>query len=87
MELTGSIDGVEDGVLVKEEEREEGVVKFSVYRMYWQSVGLVLAPVILFSLFLMQGKFKLARPVSSHQEEYIVLVLVFFFRLYLCSIS
>ena len=57
--MTDNIDGVEksdSGVLVKEEEREEGVVKFSVYQMYWKSVGMVLAPMILFSLFLMQGK-------------------------------
>ena len=45
----------DSGVLVKEEEREEGVVKFSVYRMYWKSIGMVLAPLILISLLLMQG--------------------------------
>ena len=42
-------------VLVKEEEKEVGVVAFSVYRAYWSAVGYVLAPAILFSLFLMQG--------------------------------
>ncbi|XP_011404304.1 PREDICTED: multidrug resistance-associated protein 7-like isoform X1 [Amphimedon queenslandica] len=44
-----------DGVLVKEEEMEEGVVKVGVYWSYWVSVGLVLAPAVLLSLFLMQA--------------------------------
>ena len=40
---------------MKEEEKEEGVVKFSVYWVYWMSVGMILAPLVLLSLFLMQG--------------------------------
>ena len=44
-----------DNVLVKEEEKEVGVVAFSVYRSYWVAVGVLLTPVILLSLFLMQG--------------------------------
>jgi ATP-binding cassette subfamily C (CFTR/MRP) protein 10 len=44
-----------DGVLVKEEEKEEGVVRFSVYWSYWLSVGMFLAPAILISLVLMQA--------------------------------
>ena len=42
-------------MLVREEEKEVGVVAFSVYRAYWSAVGNILAPVILLSLFLMQG--------------------------------
>ena len=45
----------DDGVLVKEEEKEEGVVKFSVYLAYWAAVGILLAPAIFLALFLMQG--------------------------------
>lgn len=48
-------DDENDGILVKEEEKEEGVVKFSVYWAYWMSVGMILAPLVLLSLFLMQG--------------------------------
>ena len=44
-----------DNVLVKEEEKEVGVVAFSVYRSYWVAVGMLLTPIILLSLFLMQG--------------------------------
>ena len=44
-----------DGSLVKEEEKDVGVVAFSVYRSYWYAVGTILAPLILLSLFLMQG--------------------------------
>ena len=44
-----------DGSLVKEEEKDVGVVAFSVYRSYWYAVGTFLAPLILLSLFLMQG--------------------------------
>ncbi len=44
-----------DNVLVKEEEKEVGVVAFSVYRSYWVAVGMVLTPIILLSLFFMQG--------------------------------
>ena len=43
-------------VLVKEEEKEVGVVQFSVYRAYWSAVGGLLAPAILLALLLMQGK-------------------------------
>ena len=46
----------EDDVLVKEEEKEVGVVKFSVYRAYWSSVGHLLAPTILLALLFMQGQ-------------------------------
>ena len=41
--------------LVKEEEKEEGVVAFRVYWSYWMSVGSVLALAIFISLCLMQG--------------------------------
>ena len=44
-----------DGGLVKEEEKDVGVVAFSVYRSYWYAVGTFLAPLILLSLLLMQG--------------------------------
>ena len=44
-----------DGSLVKEEEKDVGVVAFSVYRSYWYAVGTFLAPLILLSLLLMQG--------------------------------
>jgi len=40
---------------VREEEKEVGVVAFTVYRAYWSAVGNILAPVILLALFLMQG--------------------------------
>ena len=80
-ELTEDIaDGVhekddDDGILVKEEEREEGVVKFSVYKMYWQSVGVILAPLILLSLFLMQGKCNtMIVAVSVQCKVYLLLV-------------
>ena len=45
-----------DNALVKEEEKEVGVVALSVYKSYWLAVGFVLTPMILLSLFLMQGK-------------------------------
>ena len=45
-----------DNALVKEEEKEVGVVALSVYKSYWLAVGLILTPMILLSLFLMQGK-------------------------------
>ena len=48
---------VADNVLVKEEEKEVGVVAFSVFLAYWSAVGLFLAPTILFALLLMQGQF------------------------------
>lgn len=41
--------------LVKEEERNTGVVKFSVYKSYWKAVGHCLASFIFLALFLMQG--------------------------------
>lgn len=47
--------GTESGCLVEEEEKETGVVKFGVYRVYWKSVGACLAPSVLVALFLMQG--------------------------------
>ena len=46
-------------VLVKEEEKEVGVVAFGVYRAYWSAVGNILAPTILLSLFLMQGRVRM----------------------------
>lgn len=42
-------------MLVKEEEKEVGVVSLSVYHTYWSAVGHVLAPLVLLALFLMQG--------------------------------
>ncbi|XP_064395751.1 ATP-binding cassette sub-family C member 10-like [Halichondria panicea] len=42
-------------VLVKEEEKEVGVVKLSVYRAYWTSVGHPLAIIIMTSFLLMQA--------------------------------
>ncbi|XP_064600962.1 ATP-binding cassette sub-family C member 10-like [Liolophura sinensis] len=41
--------------LVKEEEKNTGVVKFSVYKSYWKAVGNCLASFILLALFLMQA--------------------------------
>ena len=46
----------QDGSLVKEEEREVGVVKLHVYKSYWLAVGHCLATSILLALLLMQGK-------------------------------
>ena len=46
----------EDGALVKEEEKEVGVVKFHVYAAYWLAIGHCLATSILISLLLMQGE-------------------------------
>lgn len=45
----------ESGCLVEEEERETGVVKLDVYKVYWKAVGVCLAPSVLMALFLMQG--------------------------------
>ena len=45
-----------DNALVKEEEKEVGVVAFSVYLAYWSAVGMFLAPTILLALLLMQSK-------------------------------
>lgn len=45
-----------DEGLVKEEEKEVGVVKLHVYKSYWLAIGHCLATSILLSLFLMQGK-------------------------------
>ena len=44
-----------DEGLVKEEEKEVGVVKLHVYKSYWLAIGHCLATSILLSLFLMQG--------------------------------
>lgn len=41
--------------LVQEEEKEVGVVAFSVYLAYWAAVGTILAPAVFLALFLMQG--------------------------------
>ena len=52
-----SSDGkLQEETLVKEEEKEEGVVAFHVYWSYWMSVGSVLALAIFIFLFLMQGR-------------------------------
>lgn len=45
-----------DEGLVKEEEKEVGVVKLHVYKSYWLAIGHCLATSILLSLLLMQGK-------------------------------
>lgn len=45
-----------DEGLVKEEEKEVGVVKLHVYRSYWLAIGHCLATSILLSLLLMQGE-------------------------------
>lgn len=45
-----------DEGLVKEEEKEVGVVKLHVYKSYWFAIGNCLATSILLSLFLMQGE-------------------------------
>ena len=45
-----------DERLVKEEEKEVGVVKLHVYKSYWLAIGHCLATSILLSLLLMQGK-------------------------------
>lgn len=45
-----------DEGLVKEEEKEVGVVKLHVYKSYWLAIGNCLATSILLSLFLMQGE-------------------------------
>ncbi len=47
--------GEEGGPLVQEEEQETGTVKLHVYKSYWNAVGACLSPLILLSLFLMQG--------------------------------
>ena len=44
-----------DEGLVKEEEKEVGVVKLHVYKSYWLAIGHCLATSILLSLLLMQG--------------------------------
>jgi hypothetical protein len=44
-----------DDALVQEEEKETGVVKGHVYWTYWLAVGRCLAPLVLLSIFLMQG--------------------------------
>ena len=48
-------ENVDEG-LVKEEEKEVGVVKLHVYKSYWLAIGHCLATSILLSLLLMQGK-------------------------------
>lgn len=45
-----------DEGLVKEEEKEVGVVKLHVYKSYWLAIGHCLGTSILLSLFLMQGE-------------------------------
>ena len=46
----------EEGGLVKEEEKEVGVVRLHVYAAYWLAIGHCLATSILISLLLMQGE-------------------------------
>ena len=46
----------EDSGLVKEEEKEVGMVKLHVYAAYWSAIGHCLATSILVSLLLMQGE-------------------------------
>lgn len=56
---TNAVDETEDTFdsgLVEEEEKDVGVVKYNVYRSYWQAAGVCLTFSILLSLFLMQGK-------------------------------
>lgn len=48
--------GNNDEGLVKEEEKEVGVVKLHVYKSYWLAIGHCVATSILLSLFLMQGE-------------------------------
>ena len=56
-ENSEEINGVnEDEGLVKEEEKEVGVVKLHVYKSYWLAIGHCVATSILLSLFLMQGE-------------------------------
>ena len=43
--------------LMQEEEKVLGVVKLHVYKSYWIAVGTILAPLVLLSLLLMQGKY------------------------------
>ena len=45
-----------EAALVEEEEQDTGVVKGHVYSTYWRAVGLCLAPTVLLSLLLMQGR-------------------------------
>lgn len=47
----------EDGILVKEEAKEKGVVRLSIYIQYCKAVGYILTLFILLSMFLMQGIF------------------------------
>lgn len=54
-----------EDVLVKEEEKEVGVVRFSVYKAYWSSVGHLLAPTILLALLFMQGQLLMTHAISS----------------------
>ena len=44
-----------DGGIMEQEEKEKGVVKLAVYSAYWKAVGSCLSPLVLLSLFLMQG--------------------------------
>ena len=44
-----------DGGIMEQEEKERGVVKLAVYSAYWKAVGSCLSPLILLSLFFMQG--------------------------------
>lgn len=43
--------------LVGEEKMETGVVRLTVYKTYWRAVGTYLGPLILISLFFMQGEY------------------------------
>ncbi|XP_028396229.1 LOW QUALITY PROTEIN: multidrug resistance-associated protein 7-like [Dendronephthya gigantea] len=48
-------ENLSDPGLVEEEEKDVGVVKYDVYRSYWQAAGVCLTISILLSLFLMQA--------------------------------
>ena len=56
---------MEGGQLVQEEEKDEGVVKLDVYKSFWLAVGSCLSPLVLFSLFLMQGNSHIYHTVMS----------------------
>ena len=52
----GAKEGDEDGGLMEEEAKDQGVVKMRVYSLYWKAVGGWLAPLVLIAVLLMQGE-------------------------------
>ena len=60
--------------LVQEEEKEVGVVAFSVYLAYWRAVGTVLAPAVFLALFLMQGECSSMLIYNILNEYYVITV-------------